>query len=292
MNSNQVSLDSKHTMKQLPKKRLHKLNIFFLVTLHLLVLAALPFFKWSALGVALLLLFTISPIGVTLTYHRLLSHRAFKVPKWLEYTLATFGALSAQGPVMLWVAEHRLHHRYSDESRDPHDANKGFFYAHMGHLMHHKDFEDDQEQWLKYVPDLANQPYYHFLNNYWYLIALSLFPLLYAWGGWSFVMWGGFVRIVLMLHITWCVNSVTHFWGYRNFDTNDRSRNSWWVAILASGEGWHNNHHAQANCAAHGRMWWEIDVTYMFICLLEFLGLATQVKKPTPIISTITAEAT
>ena len=273
-------------------QRHHRLNIFFIITLHLLVLLSIPFFSWSAFGVALLLLFTISPIGVTLTYHRLLSHRAFKVPKWLEYTLATFGALSAQGPVLLWVAEHRLHHRYSDDSRDPHDSNRGFFYAHIGHLLYHKEFEDNREEWLKYVPDLANQPYYHFLNKYWYVIALSLFPVLYAWGGWPFVMWGGFVRIVMMLHITWFVNSAAHFWGYRNFDTDDNSKNNWWVALLASGEGWHNNHHAQPNCAAHGRMWWEFDITYIFICLLEAVGLATQVKKPAPILVPETAPNT
>lgn len=269
------------------RKRLHRGNIISIAVLHILAIASIPLFNMSSLWICLALLFTISPIGVTLTYHRLLTHQSFKVPKWLEYTLATFGALSAQGPILLWVAEHRLHHRYTDENRDPHDSRNGFFYAHVGHLFHHKEFEDTKEQWMKYVPDLANQPYYRFLNKYWYVVAFSIFPLLYWAGGWSFVMWGGIVRIVLMLHITWFVNSASHIWGYRNFETRDQSKNCWWVGILACGEGWHNNHHAQANCAAHGIRWFEFDLTYQIIRGLEFVGLASEVKKPAAFARTI-----
>jgi stearoyl-CoA desaturase (delta-9 desaturase) len=264
-------------------KRLHKENIFWITVVHLVSLAAIPTFNWPAFKVCLFLLFTISPIGVTLTYHRLLTHRAFKVPKWLEYTLATIGALSAQGPVMIWVAEHRLHHRYSDTPKDPHNSREGFFYAHVGHLFYHKEFEDNAEQWMKYVPDMSNQKYYRFLNKYNMLIALSVLPILYWIGGWSYVLWGGVVRVTLMLHITWFVNSASHYWGYKNFEISDNSRNCWWVAILAAGEGWHNNHHAQQTCAAHGRQWWEFDLTYMMIRFLELVGLAYDIKKPGPI---------
>ena len=266
------------------KLSLHWPNIIGIALIHLFALAAIPFFSWNAFGVCMLLFFIISPIGVTLTYHRLLSHRSFKVPQWFEYVLTTIGALSGQGPVLLWVAEHRLHHRYSDSAKDPHSARHGgFWWSHMSHLFYHKEFEDNEEQWSKYIPDLYKHKYYHWLTKYNFLVALTLVPLLYAWGGWAYVMWGIPMRVVLMLHVTWFVNSATHRWGYRNFETRDDSSNVWWVALLGAGEGWHNNHHAQAKCAAHGRMWWEFDLTWQLIRGLELAGLATDVKRPTPV---------
>lgn len=271
------------TPKPLADKRIQVSNIFWITVVHLISLAAFWHFSWSGLAVCLFMHFVVNPFAVTMTYHRLLSHRAFKTHKWLEYVLATLGVLSAQGPIMVWVAEHRLHHRYSDTGLDPHDSNRGFFYAHIGHLFYHKDFEDNPEQWLKYVPDMASQPYYHFLNRYNIPIALMLLPLLYLGGGISWVLWGGFMRVVLMLHATWFVNSACHGIGYRNFETRDRSTNCWWAAVLAAGEGWHNNHHAQPSCAAHGRQPWEWDQTWLCIRLLEKLGLAWDVKHPTPI---------
>lgn len=271
----------KNTKFMTSNLRFHWGNIIGISIIHLLALAAIPFFTWKALGVCLLFFFIISPIGVTLTYHRLLSHRSFKVPIWLEYLLATVGALSGQGPVLLWVAEHRLHHRYSDSEKDPHSARHGgFWWSHVTHLFYHKEFEDDVKQWSRYIPDLNGHKYYHFLSKYNFLIALSIVPLLYLMGGLPFVMWGVFMRIALMLHVTWFVNSATHRFGYRNFETRDDSSNVWWVALLSAGEGWHNNHHAQSNCAAHGRMWWEFDLTWQMIKALEFVGLATDVKRP------------
>lgn len=273
------------------KLRFHWENIIGITVIHLLAIAAIPFFTWKALGVCLFLFFVISPIGVTLTYHRLLSHRSFKVPQWLEYTLATFGALSGQGPVLIWVAEHRLHHRFSDSVRDPHSARHGgFWWSHVTHLFYHKEFEDDPKQWSRYIPDLTGHKYYHFLSKYNFVVALSIIPVLYMMGGWSFVMWGVPMRIALMLHVTWFVNSATHRWGYRNFETRDDSSNVWWVALLSAGEGWHNNHHAQSNCAAHGRMWWEFDLTWQMIKGLEFVGLATDVKRPVEVKKVKTVE--
>lgn len=262
------------------KKRIHYENIFWLTVVHLGALAAIPFFSWGALGACLLLLFTISPIGINLCYHRLLTHRGLKVPQWLEYAFATVAAASAQGPMMVWVAEHRLHHRYSDKPGDPHSPKEGLFHAHMGHLFYHKPFEDEKDQWMKYVPDLATHAYYRFLNKYFVLVIISVAPLLYLWGGLPYVMWGMFVRIVLMWHITWSVNSAAHTWGYKTYETGDTSTNCWWVGILGGGEGWHNNHHYSPTCARHGREWYEFDPTYYFIRVLEFLGLATDVKKP------------
>jgi stearoyl-CoA desaturase (delta-9 desaturase) len=271
-------------------KRLHVENIFWIAVVHLLAVGAFWHFTWSAFWLCVAMHFLVNSTGVTLTYHRMLSHKAFKTPKWLEYSLSTLGVLSAQGPILIWVAEHRLHHRFSDTEQDPHNSLKGFFYAHIGHLFYHKDFEDNSSQWMKYVPDLGSQPYYRFLNTWNIPIALTLLPILYLAGGLPFVFWGGFMRVVLMLHTTWFINSACHLWGYRNFETRDRSTNCWWAALLAAGEGWHNNHHAQANCAAHGRQWWEFDLTYLMIRGLEAVGLAYDVKKPAPIQAAVADE--
>ncbi len=261
-------------------KKIDPVAVFWLAFVHLGALAAIPFFSWSALGVCLALLFTISPIGVNLAYHRMLTHRALQVPRWLEYTLATIGALSGQGSPLAWVAGHRRHHQYSDTENDPHNSRRGFFYVHMGHLLYKPGPEASFESLCRYAPDLAKQKFYLFLHKCHLPIAFAALPVLYWFGGWSWVLWGGFMRVTLMLHITWCVNSVTHCFGYRNFDTPDNSRNSWWVAILAAGEGWHNNHHAEPSCAAHGRKWWEIDVTYLLIRGLKLTRLATKVNLP------------
>lgn len=265
------------------KKRLHYENIFWLSLVHLGALAAIPYFSWDALAVCLGLLFTISPLGINLTYHRLLTHRGLKVPLWFEYVLSTIAATSAQGPMLIWVAEHRLHHRYSDEEQDPHSPHspkKSFFWGHMGHLFYHKDFEDKEEQWMKYVPDLAAHRYYRFLNKAAPLfVALVAVPL-YLWGGLPYVLWGVFMRIVLMWHVTWSVNSVCHGFGYQTFDTRDKSTNFWVVGLLGAGEGWHNNHHAYPVSCAHGRTWYEFDLTYQIIRFLKLIGLARDLKTP------------
>lgn len=262
------------------KKRLQYENIFWLSVVHLAALAAIPFFSWGALGVSLLMLFTISPLGINLTYHRLLTHRGLKVPQWFEYILSTIAAMSAQGPMLLWVAEHRLHHRYSDTEQDPHSPIEGVFHSHMGHLFYHKEFEDEPDRWMKYVPDLMQHSYYRFLSKYAALFVALPIPFLYWWGGLSYVLWGVPVRIVLMWHVTWSVNSLCHTMGYRSFETRDTSRNNWLIGILGAGEGWHNNHHAQPVSAAHGREWYEFDFTYQIIRFLKLIGLASDVKTP------------
>lgn len=262
-------------------KRLQISNIFWIMALHVVAIGVAPFyFNWNAFAWCLAILFLVTPLGVNLGYHRLLSHRGLVVPKWLEYTLAAIGTMLGGGPVLLWVAEHRLHHRYSDQDQDPHDSRNGFWHSHMTHLFWHKDFEDIEEQWVKYVPDLAKQPFYRFLNKYSVPLAVAVVPVLYYLGGLPYVMWIGFVRVTLMLHCTWFVNSATHRWGYRNYDSRDRSSNVWWVALVAAGEGWHNNHHAEQRSAAHGHRWWEIDQTWAYIRGLEILGLATRVVRP------------
>jgi len=192
--------------------------------------------------------------------------------------LSTIAATSGQGPMLLWVAEHRLHHRYSDEPGDPHSPKEGRFHAHIGHLFWHKEFEDEPDRWGKYVPDLNDKAYYRFLSKYAALFVAIPAVILYMVGGVDFVLWGLFMRVVLMWHVTWSVNSACHLWGYRTFETSDTSRNFWLIGFLGAGEGWHNNHHAHPVSAAHGREWWEFDQTYLMIRFLKFVGLATQVK--------------
>lgn len=262
------------------QKRLHIPNIFWITASHVAAIAAFWYFDWTAFWLCMAGVFLIAPIGVNLAFHRVLTHRSLKLPKWLEYIVVTVGASIGGGPPLHWVAEHRLHHRFSDTPNDPHNSREGFWHSHITHLFYHKDFEDIEEQWLRYVPDLRDDKYYRFLNKNWLFFTVGITVPLYFIGGISYVLWVGFMRALLMLHITWFVNSASHMWGYQNYKTKDASTNCWWVGILAAGEGWHNNHHAFPTSAKHGHKWWEFDFTYMIIWTLEKLGLAKDVKIP------------
>lgn len=255
--------------------------VAFFSSVHLLALLAPWFFSWSAVGITLLLHWLFGSIGICLGYHRLLSHRSFKVPQWLEYAIALIGALALQGGPIFWVAGHRLHHAYTEDvDKDPYSARKGFWWSHMLWLFYPHEQFFDYEQYQRYAPDLVRDPFYRWLNRYYLLLQIPLGLLLYVLGGWSFVIWGMVVRSVLLWHSTWFINSVTHLWGYRTFETNDNSRNLWWAALLTYGEGWHNNHHAHPNVAKAGWRWWEVDITWWSISLLKTLGLAQKVIMP------------
>lgn len=257
------------------------LTVTFFASIHLLALLAPWYFSWSALGVTLFLHWLLGSIGICLGYHRLLSHRSFQVPKGLEYAIAFIGALALQGGPIFWVAGHRLHHAFTeDENKDPYSARRGFWWSHMLWMLYpHEEFFN-YEQYKRFAPDLERDPFYRWLNRNFLVLQLPLGLLLYVLGGWSFVIWGMFVRAVLLWHSTWFINSVTHMWGYRTFQTNDNSRNLWWAAILTYGEGWHNNHHAHPNVAKAGWRWWEVDITWWSIWLLRTLGFAQKVVMP------------
>lgn len=263
-----------------PKPALNWAMVAFLGVIHGLACLTPWFFSWRALGVTLLLHWFFGSIGICLGYHRLLSHRSFKVPQWLEYGIAFVGALALQGGPIFWVAGHRLHHAYTeDENADPYSAKRGFWWSHMLWMLYpHPEFFD-VERYSRYAPDLMRDPVYRWLNRYFLLLQIPLGLLLYGLGGWSFVIYGVFLRAVLLWHSTWLINSVTHMWGYRTFSTQDNSRNLWWAAIFTYGEGWHNNHHAYPQVARAGWQWWEIDMTWWAIWLLKTLGLATKVVK-------------
>lgn len=255
-------------------------SVGFFAAFHGLALLAPWFFSWSALGVALFLHWLFGGIGICLGYHRLLSHRSFQVPQWLEYGIATLGALAIQGGPIFWVGGHRQHHAFAENTtEDPYSAKRGFWWSHIMWILRPQAYSFDRAQYGKYARDLMRQPFYRWLDRAFLLLQVPLAILLYLLGGWSFVIYGIFVRCVLLWHSTWFVNSATHRWGYRTFEAKDNARNLWWVSLLTYGEGWHNNHHTYPRAAQTGWRWWEIDATWQTIKLLQRLGLAKKVNR-------------
>ena len=247
------------------------------------LLAFVPaFFTWQALLLCVVLHWLTGGIGITMTYHRLLTHRSFEArPKWLEYFLTAIGASASEGGAIGWVADHRKHHAHSDEDDDIHTPARGFGWAHMFWWMT-PDITaiHTEEYYKKWAPDLLKDPVHRWMDKYFIIFPIAGAVALYAIGGMPFLVWAFFVRSVAVLHATWLVNSATHVWGYRSHETRDNSTNLWWVAVITYGEGWHNNHHAFQTSARHGMRWWEVDTTYWAIRVLGFLGLATKIKTP------------
>lgn len=256
-------------------------NVIFFSVVHILALLAPWFFSWSALGTAIFLHWLLGSIGICLGYHRLLTHRSFQVPKPVEYAIATIGALALQGGPIFWVAGHRRHHLHTEDiDKDPYSAKRGFWWSHMLWLFYDDSESFDYQSYKRFAPDLDRDGYYRWLNQHFLWLQLPLGIGLYLLGGWSFVIYGMFVRAVCLWHSTWLINSATHMYGYRRFDCEDNSRNLWWAALLTYGEGWHNNHHAYPNVAKAGWQWWELDMTWWAIKGLERLGLAKKIILP------------
>ena len=253
-------------------------NLFIVITFHLLSIPALFFFSWKNFAVMMIGNWIVGSLGVGLGYHRLLTHRSFKAPKWLEYTLTAFGTMSMQDAPDKWVATHRMHHAFTETDKDPHSTRPGFWWAHMGWVVLGTAQDHDEATFKRFIPDLLKDKFHVLLAKYYLVpIVLSGF-LLYAVGGWSMVLWGVFVRVVVGWHTTWFVNSLAHIFGKRSFDTNDDSTNNWFVAILTFGEGWHNNHHAYPTSARHGLKWYQFDMNWLTIRLFEKLGWAEQIR--------------
>jgi stearoyl-CoA desaturase (delta-9 desaturase) len=286
--------------------RVHPRIFAGIVIFHLLaLLACIPWlFSWSGLAWAVAGLYLFGTLGINIGYHRLLTHRGFACPRWLEHSLTTMGACCWQGSPMNWVSIHRMHHQHSDESGDPHCPGKSFFWGHMGWFLFYDPAIYNLSTYDRYARDLFRDRFYKSLERprVWRMIHRIQWGVFLVGGcilggvmtaswlgalqvGLSWLVWGVFVRTVAVWHITWSVNSVTHLWGYRNFNTADDSRNNLLVGLVSNGEGWHNNHHAQPRSAAHGMRWWELDVSYITICLLEAVGLAWDVERPRPITS-------
>jgi fatty-acid desaturase len=268
-------------LKSIKTKRYSTVNwvtTIVLVIFHLGAIAALFNFSWSALAITAGLYWMAIGGGIGMGYHRLLTHRSYKVPGFFEYFLAVCGTLTLEGGPIFWVATHRIHHQSSDQPGDPHSPKDGGFWAHMGWIMFGEAKHNDTTAMARYAPDLSKDPFYVWLNKYHYVPLVILGLILLAFGGWTLVCWGIFLRVVVGLHATWLVNSATHMWGDRRFTTKDDSRNNWWVAILTFGEGWHNNHHAHPTSARHGLAWYEFDMTWIQINFLKKIGFAKNVK--------------
>jgi stearoyl-CoA desaturase (delta-9 desaturase) len=283
-------------------KRVNVRVFLLIATFHLLaLLACVPWlFSWSGLAWSVCGLYLFGTLGINIGYHRLLTHRGFACPLWLEHALAILGVCCRQGSPMGWVAIHRMHHQHSDEPTDPHSPRKSFFWSHMGWFLITDPAIHNFSLYDRYARDLFQDRFYKWLERpqVWRNIQHAQLVVFLCLGGlvgglmtWSLIgavqlalswlVWGVFVRTVAVWHITWSVNSVTHLWGYRNHDTHDDSRNNWLVGLISNGEGWHNNHHAQPRAAAHGHRWWELDVSYLTIRLLSVIGLAWDVVTPT-----------
>jgi fatty-acid desaturase len=247
---------------------------------HVLTVVAFFYTTWSAVLLALTLHWICIGWGIGMGYHRLHTHRSYRTPRWLEYFLAVCGTLTLEGGPIFWVAVHRIHHQRSDQEGDPHTPRDGRWWAHMLWTVFGESLHSNTNVTGKYAPDLAKDPFYRALNTYHWVPLTVLGLILLAVGGLPWVLWGVFARVTFGLHATWLVNSATHLWGSRRFNTGDDSKNSWWVALLTFGEGWHNNHHAHPASSRHGLMWYELDMTWLQIKLLEKVGLAWDVRVP------------
>ncbi|MBS1831815.1 MAG: fatty acid desaturase [Acidobacteria bacterium] len=252
-------------------------TIAFLV-FHIGALVALFHFSWKAVFWTAVMYWISVGWGIGLGYHRLHTHRSYKAPKWLDYFLAVCGTMTLEGGPIFWVATHRVHHQLSDKEGDPHSPRDGAWWAHILWMLLGDPKHNDTALLSKYAPDLCRDKFYVWLSKY-HWVPLAVFgTLVGVFAGIDMLLWTVFLRVTLGLHATWMVNSASHMWGPKRFNTRDDSRNNWFVALITMGEGWHNNHHAHPASARHGLAWYEFDPTWLQIRLLEKLGVVTNVR--------------
>lgn len=261
------------------------------------VLAIVSLWGWACnWGIIALLavMYILTGLGITVGYHRLFTHQAFETSRVVKFILGILGSMAVQGPLLRWVALHRLHHQCSDHDGDPHSPAhhgqgifgvlRGLFHAHMGWL-----FARETPDLARYVKDLRKSPMIRSVSALfplWVVIGLTI-PTVLGWlmvGGWQGALlgliWGGLARIFLVHHVTWSINSVCHIWGHQPYKVKDQSKNNFIIALLALGEGWHNNHHAFPTSARHGLRWWQFDFSFLVIRIMAFLRLVWKVKVP------------
>ena len=248
----------------------------FLATLFAIWLLWQRAINWT--DIALLIAFNVlAGLGVTVGYHRMLTHRSFQPHPVVKFIFLVLGSMAVEGPALEWAATHIKHHAHSDREGDPHSPVEGFWHAHMG-WMFNRSFADPNV----YCRNLVKDPIVVFVSSTFVLWVILSLAIPFAIGGWTGLLWGGLVRIFITHHITWSVNSVCHTFGKREFETRDQSRNEWIVGLLGLGEGWHNNHHAFPRSAFHGLHWWQFDLSGYVIWTLERVGLVRDVYRVTP----------
>jgi fatty-acid desaturase len=258
-------------------------NLLGILALHLGALFALEYWSWGAVLGSVFLWWLFGGVGICLGYHRLLTHRSFACPKWLEYGLTVLGAMNWEATPLRWVGQHRLHHAESDLPADPHTPHHGLLWSHLLWMFWKDPPELDS---LRLTKDLLRDPVHRWIDRWSrafnLLFAGAVFLAAESLGadGVTWVVWCVCVRGVVIFHATWSVNSLGHAVGYRNYETPDDSTNNLFVALLSFGEGWHNNHHADQRSARHGHRWFEVDLTYSLIRLLGRLGLVWNIREP------------
>lgn len=288
-----------------PDERMFKLQRRAMLAISIIPLLGLVFaivqmWGWGVSGRDLIIagvFYVITGLGITVGYHRLLTHKSFDVPNWVRVGWAIAGSLAVQGSVIDWVATHRRHHAYSDEEGDPHSPHldaadgvkgilRGLYHAHLGWM-----FEPDGTEAETWAPDLLDNDAIVKVNRAfpWLILATFLLPALIG-GLWSMslmgavtaAIWAGLLRMFLLHHVTWSINSICHFYGTRPFASRDEARNNIWLSVLSFGESWHNAHHAFPASARHGLRWWEFDASWITIKAMEVVGLARNIKLPSP----------
>lgn len=260
------------------KERINWRDLLIIVSFHLLLIPAFFYFSWQNLAIMLVGNWIVGSLGVGLGYHRLLTHRSFKSPKWLEYTLTVFASMALQNEAYKWVATHRMHHQFTETDKDPHSTKPGFWWAHIGWIFKGTAQDHDEATLKKYVPDLLKDSGQQLIARLFYVPIILSAIILFLIGGWGMVLWGVVVRTIFGWHTTWFVNSLSHLYGKRRYETTDDSTNNWFVAILTFGEGWHNNHHAFPTSARHGFVWYEFDQNWITIQIFKRIGWAKQIR--------------
>jgi stearoyl-CoA desaturase (delta-9 desaturase) len=263
--------------KQAKSNEIQWITMMAVTIFHILAVAALFTFSWQNLIAAAVTWWIAGSWGIGMGYHRLLTHRGFKAPKFVEYFLTFCGTLGLQSGAINWVTTHRIHHAFTETDKDPHSPRDGTYWAHMGWIFRGTAQNQDEATQWRYAPDLMKDKVHIFLSKYYYVTPILAGIILFAIGGFSMVLWGVFLRQVIGWHSTWLVNSATHLWGTRRFETHDDSRNNGLIAAVTFGEGWHNNHHANPRSAKHGLAWYEFDANWLQIKALEKIGLAKKV---------------
>ena len=252
-----------------------KILPFVLVHVAALFVFVVPF-SWGLVALCLGL-YGLRMFGITAGYHRYFSHRSYKTSRWFQFVIAVTGLLAMQKGPLWWAAHHRHHHRHSDQHGDLHSPGlQGFLWSHLGWIL----VKDHDETHFDKIADFAKYPELVWLNKYHQVPGVALAGLLLLFGGIPAFLWGFCVSLVLTWHATFCINSLTHMWGRRRYLTKDDSRNSWLLAILTLGEGWHNNHHYYKASTRQGFYWWEVDVSYYGLKLLSWFGLIWDLKAP------------